>query len=113
MIVSIPAELVFLIGAVCFALVLICYSLLLKRLLIIIRRPSGIWAFPVAAAILVGLTMVLHVLPLPNYPTIDPSRTGVILSILLERTLEAAFLLLAGIMALVAALVYFRWVSKR
>ncbi len=113
MIVSLPAELVFLIGAACFALSLIFYSLILKRLLAIIRRPSGIWIFPIVGAILLGLAVIFHFLPLPYYPHLDPSRTEVILTILLERTLEASFLLLAGVMALVAALVYFRWVSKR
>lgn len=111
--VSLPAELVFLIGAACFALALVFYSLILKRLLVIIRHPSGIWVLPIVGAILLGLVVIFHFLPLPYYPTIDPSRTGVILTILLERTLEASLLLLAGIIALVAALVYFRWVSKR
>jgi hypothetical protein len=112
-IVSLPAELVFLIGVACFALALIFYSLILKRLLVIIRRPSWIWFLPVLGAILLGLALIFHFLPLPYYPHLDPSRTEVILTILLERTLEASFLLLAGISALVAALVYFGWVSKR
>lgn len=113
MIVSLPAELVFLIGAACFALALVFYSFILKRLLVIIRRSSGIWVLPVVGAILLGLAVIFHFLPLPYYPTIDPSRTEVILTILLERTLEASFLLLAGLVALVAAVLYFRWVTKR
>jgi hypothetical protein len=110
--ISIPAELLYAIAVALFALSFIYYSRILKRLLTIIRKPSAIWALPLVGAIFLGLGALFHFLPLAIYPQLDPSRTDQLMQICQSRTMEAVGIFLAGIISIIAGMIYTRWTSR-
>lgn len=110
--ISIPAELLFAVAVALFGLSFLYYSRILKRLLAIIRRPSVIWVLPLVGAIFLGLGALFHFLPLAIYPRLDPSRTDQLMQICQSRSLEATGIFLAGVISIIAGLVYTRWTSR-
>ena len=110
--ISIPAELLFAVAVALFCISLFYYSRILKRLLAVIRRPSFIWVLPMVGAIFLALGALFHFIPLAIYPQLDPSRTDQLMMICQNRTMEAGFFLLAGIIAIMAGWLYTGWTSR-
>jgi len=110
--ISIPAELLFAIAVALFCMSLFLYSRILRRLLGVIRKQSGIWVLPMLGAICLALGALFHFLPLAIYPRLDPSRTDQLMQICQSRSLEAVGVFLAGIIAILAGWTYTRWTSR-
>jgi hypothetical protein len=110
--ISIPAELLFAVAVALFCVALFLYGRILRRLLGVIRRQSFIWVLPIVGAVFLALGALFHFLPLAIYPRLDPSRTDQLMQICQSRSLEAAGIFLAGIIAIFAGLIYTRWTSR-
>lgn len=110
--ISIPAELLFAIAVALFCMSLFLYSRILRRLLGVIRKQSGIWVLPMLGAIFLALGALFHFLPLAIYPRLDPSRTDQLMQICQSRSMEAAGIFLAGIISILAGWTYTRWTSR-
>ena len=110
--ISIPAELLFAVAVALFCISLFLYGRVLRRLLTVIRRPSGIWMLPMIGACFLGLAAIFHFIPLAIYPQLDPSRTDQLMRLCQSRSLEAAAMFLAGIISILAGWIYTRWTSR-
>jgi cellobiose-specific phosphotransferase system component IIC len=110
--ISIPAELLFAVGVALFCMSLFLYARILKRLLAVIRRESGIWVLPMVGAGFLALGAIFHFIPLAIYPQLDPSRTDQLMQLCQNRSAEAAGIFLAGIISILAGWMYTRWTSR-
>ncbi len=109
------AEILLTIGIILFAASLFFSGLIIKRLLKMIRR-KGIWILLMIGTLFMLIGSIVHIIKLTVYfPALAASTPYDLLPLIAKTmqvgTLEACMILLAGIFAIVASLIYFRWTS--
>lgn len=108
-------EILFAVGILLFALSIIIYGLILKRLLKLIRK-ANIWIFPFLGGIVLIIGTFLHFVrvgfSLPALRAADPGDLfPLIVNSLRMGTYESISILLAGLLSLLGGIVYNFWVS--
>ncbi|MFO8061920.1 MAG: hypothetical protein R6U31_03240 [bacterium] len=110
-----PAEIIFIIGIILFAMSLFIAGWIIRRLLRIIKH-KGIWVLPIIGSILMLIGAVIHIFKLAKYfPALATSTPYEILPLIATTmkvgTMESLMILTAGIFTILASLIYFRWTS--
>lgn len=111
-----PAEIMLAIGIILFSISLFVSALILKRLLKIIRKPS-IWVLEILGSILVLVGAVVHIIKLTVYfPALARSNPYDLLPQIAKTmqvgSLEGLMILLAGLFAILASLIYYIWSTR-
>ncbi len=113
--INLYGEIIFAIGILFFALSIIVYGFILKRLLKLIRKP-GIWVFAVLGGIVLIIGTFLHFVRVgfffPALRAADPGDLfTLIVSSLKMGTYESVSILAAGVLSLIGGMVYNIWTS--
>lgn len=111
-----PAEIMLAIGIILFSISLFIAALILKRLLKIIRKPS-IWVLEILGSILMLVGAVVHIIKLTVYfPALARSNPYDLLPQIAKTmqvgSLEGLMILLAGLFAILASLIYYIWSTR-
>jgi len=109
------AEILFAIGILLFALSIIIYGLILKRLLKLIRK-TGIWLFPFFGGIVLIIGTVLHFVRVGFFfPALSAADPGDLFPLIVNSlrfgTFESISILVAGFLSLLGGIVYNVWTS--
>lgn len=111
-----PAEIILTIGIILFSISLFISSLILRRLLKIIRKPA-IWILEILGTLLLLAGVVVHILKLTVYfPALARSNPYDLLPQIAKTmqvgAIEGMMILLAGFFAIVAAFIYYIWSTR-
>jgi len=111
-----PAEILLAIGMILFSMSLFISGLILRRLLKIIKR-HGVWILQILGGVLVLAGTIVHIIKLTVYfPALARSNPYDLLPQIAKTmqvgSLESFMVLLAGLFAIVASLIYFAWTSR-
>jgi len=111
-----PAEILLALGMILFSASLFISGFIVRRLLKIIRR-HGIWILQILGGILVLAGAIVHIIKLTVYfPALARSNPYDLLPQIAKTmqvgSSESLMVLLAGLFAVVASLIYFAWTSR-
>jgi len=113
--INIYGEIFFAVGILLFALSIMVYGLILKRLLKLIRKPA-IWIFPFFGGIVLVIGTFLHFVRVGFFfPALRAADPGDLFTLIVDSlrmgTYESVSILAAGFLSLLAGIVYNIWVS--
>jgi len=111
-----PAEILLALGMILFSASLFISGFIVRRLLKIIRR-HGIWILQIFGGVLVLAGAIVHIIKLTVYfPALARSNPYDLLPQIAKTmqvgSIESLMVLLAGLFAVVASLIYFAWTSR-
>jgi len=113
--INLYGEIIFAVGILLFALSIIVYGLILRRLLKLIRKP-GIWFFPFLGGIVLVIGTFLHFVRVGFFfPALRAADPGDLFTLIVDSlrmgTYESIAILAAGVLSLLGGIVYNIWTS--
>jgi len=113
--INLYAEMLFAVGILLFALSIIVYGLILRRLLKLIRK-KAIWSFPLFGGVVLVIGTVIHFVTVgfffPALRAADPGDLfPLIVGSLKMGTYESISILFAGFLSLISGIIYNVWTS--
>ncbi len=109
------AEILFAVGILLFALSLLVYGFIVKRLLKLIRKP-GIWIFPFLGGIVLIIGTFIHFVRVGFFfPALSAADPGDLFPLIVNSlkfgTYESISILAAGFLSLLGGIIYNIWTS--